>query len=153
MTRFVPTHRTRSTRRVFFAPPGAFPQSGPAEPCLIFWMSRSQNRRCWRVWMRRVDLDSSAYFRCQGSGAAILKGFATIIRLPPRISHQRWRSPCDKRGKSQISQNPDPSPKCDVEAGGRPRTNSHARRTYPECAAAVQTHSKGCSGQLAMKYE
>ena len=103
--------------------------------------------------MGRVDLDAGAYIRCQGSGRTILKGFATIIRVRRRISHQRWRSPCYARGKPQISQNPDPSPKCDVEAGGRPRTNSHTRRTDPGCAAAVQTHPNGCSGQLAMKYE
>ena len=80
--------------------------------------------------MGRVDLDSSAYFRYQGSGAAILKGFATIIRLPPRISHQRWRYKCYPHAKSQISQNPVSRPKWDVEAAGRvfyelPRT-AHA---------------------------
>ena len=49
-----------------------------------------------RGWLGRVDLDSGSYFRFQGSGAAILKGFATIIRGRRRISHQQWRSPCQK---------------------------------------------------------
>ena len=35
------------------------------------------------------------------------------------------------------------------EEDGLVRT--HARRTDPECAAAAQNHSKGCSEQLAMK--
>ena len=96
--------------------------------------------------MRRVDLDSSAYFRCQGSGAAILKGFATIIRGPSRISHQRWRSPDEKLGKSKDCQKPDPSRKWDIGGGGgRPCTRSHMRRTDPECAVAAQNHSKGTS--------
>ena len=62
-----------------------------------------------RGWLGRVDLDSSDYFRCQGSGAAILKGFATIIRGRRRISHQRWRYKCYKRGKSKDCQKPDTS--------------------------------------------
>ena len=42
--------------------------------------------------MRRVDVDCGCYFRFQGSAPPILKGFATIIRVTPRISHQRGSS-------------------------------------------------------------
>ena len=40
--------------------------------------------------MGRVDVDSGAHIRCQGSGAGILKGFAPKVRGPEGISDQRW---------------------------------------------------------------
>ena len=89
-----------------------------------------------------------AYFRCQGCGAAILEGFATIIRVLPRISHQGWRSPCDKLEKSQISKNPDPSRKWDVEPGRGSGRDFHGLCMVPECVAAVPTHCRPVVGQF-----
>ena len=90
--------------------------------------------------MRRVDLDSSAYFRRQGSGAAILKGFATIIRVTARISHQRWRSPCDKRGKSKDCQNADTSRNCHIKPGGSSGRHSWVFRMAPAYVVALPVH-------------
>ena len=118
-----------------FAPPGAFPQSGPAEPCLIFWMSRSQKMQISenpRGWLGRVDLDSGSYFRFQGSGAAILKGFATIIRVRRRISHQRCRYKTYKRGKSKDCQKPDTS-----------RIRNSSYRKFPKMFSLIHSDRKG----------
>ena len=101
--RLPPTSRKSDAFWRIFAPPGAFPQSATPEPCLISCMSRSHRRRCRRGWMGRVPSDSGAHIRCQGVSADILKGFAAIIRVPTRISHQRWSSLCDEAVKSKSS--------------------------------------------------
>ena len=72
---------------------------------------------------------------------AILKGFATIIRVAARISHQPWRSPCQKRKNPRYAKNPDPCRKSTQNPDLSSCTHFHTRLVVPRCAGTLQIHS------------
>ena len=104
-------------------------------------MSRSHRRRCWRCWMGRVHSVSGAHIRCQGSGAAILKGFATEVRGPEGISGQRWSWKPDGSENLRYVKNPDPDGKSVQNPDLSSCTHFHTRLVVPGCARALQIHS------------
>ena len=98
---------------------------------------------------------SRPYFRCQGCGAAILEGFATIIRVTPRISHQRWRSPCDKLDNPKSTKIPiQTQNEMLKQENALVRTPTHSMRTLCvlRCENALQRLFQAISGEIRILF-